>query len=98
MNKEDGLFVGFDYCEKQGAMLMVSRRKPNNAMEIVSIFSHEEAEDLYLKLIREKQIRLPVKFNDLGYNECPTCGFSVETDDRYCRNCGQAIKLEIGEE
>ena len=42
--------------------------------------------------------KLPIKFNDLGYNECPTCGFSVETDDSYCRNCGQAIRLEIGEE
>lgn len=42
--------------------------------------------------------KLPIKFNDLGYNECPICGFSVETDDRYCSNCGQAIKLEIEEE
>ena len=43
----------------------------------------------------ERYNKLPIKFNDLGYNECPTCGFSVETDDIYCRNCGQEIKLEI---
>ena len=40
---------------------------------------------------------LPIKFNEHGYNECPICKFSVDTDDYYCRNCGQKIYLEVEE-
>ena len=40
---------------------------------------------------------LPIKFNEHGYNECPICKFSVDTDDYYCRNCGQKIYLELEE-
>lgn len=41
-----------------------------------------------------KDIKQPINFNSLGYNECPNCAFSVEADDYYCSNCGQRIYLE----
>lgn len=41
-----------------------------------------------------KDIKQPIHFNNVGYNECLKCEFSVEADDYYCSNCGQRIYLE----
>ena len=49
--------------------------------------------DVY-EILEEYFEGLPIKFNEFGYNECPVCQFSVDTDDNYCSNCGQKIYLK----
>jgi hypothetical protein len=53
------------------------------------------------KVIRklcEKQIPKAILFDDNDLNICPVCKEHVETDDKYCWNCGQGIILNISKE
>lgn len=53
------------------------------------------------KVIRklcEKQIPKAIEFDDNDLNICPVCKKHVETDDKYCWNCGQIIVLDLNKE
>ena len=46
----------------------------------------------------EKQVPKAIQFDDNDLNICPVCKEHVETDDKYCRNCGQRILLDLNNE
>jgi DNA-directed RNA polymerase subunit M/transcription elongation factor TFIIS len=48
--------------------------------------------------IYNKQVPKAIEFDDNDLNICPVCKEHVETDDKYCKNCGQRIVLYLGEE
>ena len=73
----------------------------NDMDDINTLMIQKSIDDTYWMKVDDLTIEhyrgLPIKFNEHGYNECPNCTFSVETDDYYCRNCGQKIYLEVEE-
>lgn len=51
----DSLIVGFDSSAgKGGTVLVVGRKKPREAVDIINAFEGEEALELYKKLITPK--------------------------------------------
>lgn len=51
----DSLIVGFDSSAgKNGTVLVVGRKKPREAVDIINAFEGEEALELYKKLITPK--------------------------------------------
>jgi predicted amidophosphoribosyltransferase len=48
-----------------------------------------------IKKACEKQISKAIQFDTNDLNICPVCKEHVETDDKYCRNCGQRIILDL---
>lgn len=46
----------------------------------------------------EKQIPKAIQFDDNDLNICPVCKVHVETDDKYCSNCGQGIMLDLSKD
>lgn len=51
----DSLIVGFDSSAgKDGTVLVVGRKKPREAVDIINAFEGEEALELYKKLITPK--------------------------------------------
>ena len=51
MRNEDCLIVAFDSCEKDGSLLMVSRRTKDDKIHIVNLI-RDDAEELYLRLTK----------------------------------------------
>ena len=51
MRDEDCLIVAFDRCEKDGSLLMVSRRTKDDKIHIVNLI-RDNAEGLYLRLTK----------------------------------------------
>ena len=51
MRNEDCLIVAFDRCEKDGSLLMVSRRTKDDKIHIVNLI-RDDAEELYLRLTK----------------------------------------------
>lgn len=51
----DSLIIGFDSSTgKDGTVLIVGRKKPREAVDIINAFDGEEALELYKKLITPK--------------------------------------------
>lgn len=51
----DSLVIGFDSSAgKDGTVLIVGRKKPREAVDIINAFDGEEALELYKKLITQK--------------------------------------------
>lgn len=51
----DSLIVGFDSSAgKNGTVLIVGRKKPREAVDIINAFEGEEALELYKKLVTPK--------------------------------------------
>lgn len=51
----DSLIVGFDSSAgKNGTVLVVGRKKPREAVDIINAFEGEEALELYKKLVTPK--------------------------------------------
>jgi len=48
-----------------------------------------------IKKACEKQIPKAIQFDENDLNICPVCKKHVETDDKYCKNCGQRIILDL---
>ena len=63
----------------------------NNLLRLVGDLKDE------INGLKESKIAQSINFNEYGYNECPICKFSVDTDDSYCSNCGQKIYLKTEE-
>lgn len=51
-----------------------------------------------IKKLCEKQVPKAIQFDNNDFNICPACKEHVETDDNYCRYCGQRIVLDLIEE
>lgn len=52
----ESLIVGVDISENgDTAVLIVGKKQPGKAIEIVNAFQEEEAIELYMKLITEKE-------------------------------------------
>lgn len=45
-----------------------------------------------------KQIPKAIQFDENDLNICPVCKGHIETDDKYCKHCGQRIILDLREE
>lgn len=52
-NKTETLLVGFS-----NDVLIVGRKKPNEAMEVINAFQGEEAEELYKRLTEKKDAKV----------------------------------------
>lgn len=51
----DSLIVGFDSSAgKDGTVLIVGRKKPREAVDVINAFNGEEALELYEKLVTPK--------------------------------------------
>lgn len=51
----DALIIGFDSSAgKDGTVLIVGRKKPREAVDVINAFDGEEALELYKKLITPK--------------------------------------------
>lgn len=37
----------------------------------------------------------PFEFDEKDFNSCPSCFSKLETDDKYCWQCGQAVDIEL---
>lgn len=53
-NISDGLAIGFDFTEGDVATAVVGRHK-NGVMDVINIFTDQEARDIYDKLTTKKE-------------------------------------------
>lgn len=51
----DTLLVAIDFHDPDHGVLVVGRKKPKQAIEIVNAFQDEEALELYKKLVTKKE-------------------------------------------
>ena len=52
----DILLVGYDFnTERDNAVLIIGRKRPNESVEIINAFEGDEAKQLYQKLITKKE-------------------------------------------
>lgn len=50
----ESLLIGFDSTNgEDNTVLIVSRKRPNESVEIINAFQGEEAEELYKKLVEK---------------------------------------------
>jgi hypothetical protein len=55
-NTTDTLLIGYDFTNgKDNTVLIVGRKQPNQAVDIINAFQGEEAESLYKTLITKKE-------------------------------------------
>lgn len=56
MNKSftDSIIIGYDQKEDGNTVLIVGRKGPKQAVEIINAFQGEEAKELYERLITKK--------------------------------------------
>ncbi len=43
----------------------------------------------------ERLVAKPFKFDEEDFNLCPVCHVKIETDDKFCWQCGQAVDVEL---
>jgi len=43
----------------------------------------------------QRLVAKPFEFDEKDFNICPSCFSKIETDDRYCWQCGQAVDIEL---
>lgn len=55
VNLSDTLLVAIDFHDPDHGVLIVGRKKPKQALEIVNAFQDEEALELYKKLVTKKE-------------------------------------------
>ena len=51
----DTILVGVDFTQSDEGVLIVGRKQPNTAVEIINAFQGQEAWDLYEKLVTKKE-------------------------------------------
>ena len=54
-NLSDTLLVSISFSDKDTGVLVVSRKRKNQSIEIINAFQGEEALDLYKKLVTKKE-------------------------------------------
>lgn len=55
MKTTDTLLISIDFTHgKNTGVLIVGRKQPNQAVDIINAFQGEEAEELYKKLVEKK--------------------------------------------
>lgn len=55
MKDSDALLVGFDHAGGDNAVLIISRKDSDDKMQVINEFYGKEAEELYKKLIGQKE-------------------------------------------
>lgn len=55
VNLSDTLLVAINFHDPDHGVLVVGRKKPKQAIEIVNAFQDEEALELYKKLVTKKE-------------------------------------------
>ena len=53
------------------------------------LLSDEEFEDIKSKFLKQKEVSNAN--GDYGRNFCPSCGAEIESDHRFCTNCGHEL-------
>lgn len=56
--------------------------------EKAALLEHGQGEDIYLG----NEDMQPVHLGYCGMNTCPSCGFELEQDFKFCPNCGAPLK------
>lgn len=58
----DTLLIGYDFIpEKDNAVLIIGRKRPDETIDIVNAFAGEEAKDLYQELYQKLIIKKEAK-------------------------------------
>ena len=67
----DSLIVGFDSSAgKDGTVLIVGRKKPREAVDVINAFNGEEALELYKKLVTPKAKNEKIFSQELSNGSC----------------------------
>lgn len=85
MNITDTILIGFDQASPDYPVMIIGRKKPNEPMEVLTVFTSEEAVELYEKLTKLGKVDLIARISEslmVGYSFIPEKNTAVLTVGR----------------